>query len=236
MSYSIISAAREESERSAERLRAYLAAGPKGLAGPEDLAYREENTCQHVLALVLAVYRWRGHSPERTRDMAFLFELLYLSRVLLLKVRDEAEGQRHDRQLQLSVLLSDYYLGEALHFLTSHGGTDLIPYFSQILAGGSEGLVEHFYQGRPEEETLGPTHGALYRGIFYSADRLQTAAVCAPFAQLGYHLGMTLELGWLGSAARFEHQQWLLPLYQSLPPAYQHPDLLKLIREMEENR
>jgi hypothetical protein len=200
--------------------------------GEAVFAYRQEATFLYISALVASVFRWLGHEEDRVQNMLFLFEMLYLSRALHLQVKDQEEGQAYDRELQLAVLLGDYYMGQALQGLIAYGAQELIPYFSRMLAVGSEGMALHFKYHHSEEETLDKTHGALYQGVFYSADRLRSSAPVEAFAQLGYHIGMAMELALRGSADRIFHQQQMKELYDLLPASHQHPELLQLMGEL----
>jgi hypothetical protein len=233
MTYSMIRDTVSVRTLTAERFARQVDVWPEFPADASWFGYRREATYVYVSSLVVSVYTWLRHDPDCVRDMAFLFETLYFSRALHLRVQDAEEGQRHDKQLQFFVLLGDYYMGQALQLLTDRGAASLISHFSHILAVGSEGMVLHFKYGRPEEETLDKTHGALYQGIFYSADRLRSSEPVEDYARLGYHIGMALELGLRDKPEQLWHQQQLEPLYAALPASHQHPELLRLIREMK---
>ena len=147
-------------------------------------------------AVVLSIYKYFMAENERALDLSAVLKAVYFVKYIHGLVRDESEGQIHDRKLQFSILIGDFVFGYAFKMLLDSDSAMLIDSFSAMICDMNEGMVlEHMTDLSPTEKiqkTLAPLYeyafltGAVLAGC--SADEKEWSK------KLGESLGTAVEL------------------------------------------
>lgn len=157
---------------------------------------QDDDTFVMLPALALAVYRNMGHDLSTSITLATIVKLIYFSNTIHEKVKDDEEGQKPDQDLQFSILIGDYMLGQVLNILIDKRLDTLLGLFSGMMAEVNQGLIEKYKMNLDWQEGIIKSRLPIYRIVFASAARLARAGLQEEerLAYLGYHAGMTVEL------------------------------------------
>lgn len=200
--------------------------------------FQKDKTYQRMSTLLLVVYELVNLNKEKALQLGNLFKLVYLSHDLHLKIQDSEEGQKHDKNLQLFVLVGDYVFGKTLQLLMEAEAEKMLPYFMHMLCVMNEGMVLEHKLSAEIEEVYKKTRGALYSTIFFSAaqmadyDNTKTEV----FNDLGYNLGMGMELAVLqrNEARRYINKSCALLVKLPVPHNEAYHKILRLINELQQ--
>lgn len=157
---------------------------------------KDDDTFVMLPALTLSVYRHMGHDLSTSITLATISKIIYFSNSIHEHVKDDEEGQKPDQDLQFSILIGDYMLGQVLSILVDEQLDILLPMFSDLMAEVNEGLIAKYKMNLDWQEGMEKSRMPIYRIVFMSAARLAQAGLKEEerLAYLGYHAGMTVEL------------------------------------------
>ncbi|MEN6389765.1 MAG: hypothetical protein ABFD04_05065 [Syntrophomonas sp.] len=156
----------------------------------------DDDTFVMLPALTLAVYRHMGHDLPTSVTLATISKIIYFSNSIHEHIKDDEEGQKPDQDLQFSILIGDYMLGQVLNILVDKQLDILLPMFSSLMAEVNQGLIEKYKMNLDWQEGIEKSRMPIYRIVFASAARLAQTGIKEEerFGSLGYHAGMTVEL------------------------------------------
>jgi len=157
---------------------------------------QDDDTFMMLPALTLSVYRHMGHDLSTSITLATIAKIIYFSNSIHEHIKDDEEGQEPDRDLQFSILIGDYMLGQVLNILVDEQLDVLLPMFSSMMAEVNQGLIEKYKMNLDWMKGLEKSRMPIYRIVFASAARLAQAGAREEerLSVLGYHAGMTVEL------------------------------------------
>jgi hypothetical protein len=157
---------------------------------------KDDPTFVMLPALTLSVYRHIGHDLATSTTLATISKIIYFSNSIHEHIKDDEEGQKPNRDLQFSILIGDYMLGQVLNILVDEQLDVLLPMFSNMMAEVNQGLIEKYKMNLDWQEGIEKSRMPIYRIVFASAARLAQAGVKEEerLSGLGYHAGMTVEL------------------------------------------
>ena len=156
----------------------------------------EDRSFQLLPAIVINAYRHLGLERELSLQMANLFKTLYFASKIHVLIKDDAEGQEQNQEMQFAILIGDYIFGKVLSLLLQLRVEKLLDIFASMICEINEGLIVEYKLDGGLYEILSRTKAPLYSNAFYSAAELagMTEAVAGMYGQIGYNLGMALEL------------------------------------------
>lgn len=158
----------------------------------------EEDTAFMVLpALAISVFRDMGNSRDTSLTIGHIIKLICLSNFIHEEVKDDDEGQTQDSEMQFSILIGDYILGQVLDIIIDQQLDSLIKMFAEMMAAVSQGLTEKYKMDLDWQEVVERSRLPLYRTVFQAAGRVAGAGSNTEvwLDSLGYNLGMAVELG-----------------------------------------
>ena len=133
----------------------------------------------------------QGVDRARALSMANIFRTLYLSNHIHSQIRDEAEGQLCDQQMQHDMLLSDYIFGHLIQSLLDIQAEELLDDFSLLMCRLNEAFTrEHL--GTDETTTIAQSKTDYYITAFRTAARLGEDRDIEGFAEIGALFGQVL--------------------------------------------
>jgi hypothetical protein len=147
--------------------------------------------------VVMSIYKYTGHNRQLSIAMSNIFRNCYLAHRIHALVKDDEEGQQHDRELQFSILLGDYLFGYVLKALVDTRADSQVDDFTQMIAEVNQGmLVKHKLSGS-YEEVAAKTRAPFYATAFLTAAQLAgyDSEICKAYHKMGFHFGMSMELG-----------------------------------------
>lgn len=155
-----------------------------------DLGYRL------LPAVVLNSYWYLGLEKELAVQMANLFKTIDFATRIHVLIKDDEEGQRHNQELQFTILIGDYIFGKVLKLLVETGTDHLLTMFATMIGKINEGLIiEHKFKSGLEQ-TLLQTRAPLYYNAFLSAAKMAHLPPdqAENYGKVGHNLGTALEL------------------------------------------
>lgn len=200
---------------------------------------KDDVTFAMLPALTLSVYRHVGHDLFTSTTLATISKIIYFSNSIHEHIKDDEEGQKPDRELQFSILIGDYMLGQVLNILVDERLDVLLPLFSNMMAEVNQGLIEKYKMNLDWRQGIEKSRMPIYRIVFASAARLAQADAKEEerLSKLGYHAGMAIEL--CKKADYYEtarsHAQQAQSIYLQGKPDSIYPDyLFNIIRGFSE--
>lgn len=147
--------------------------------------------------VVMSIYKYTGHNRQLSIAMSNIFRTCYLSHRIHALVKDDEEGQQHDRELQFNILIGDYLLGYVLKALVDVKADSQLEDFIRMISEINHGmLVKHKLNGSCEE-VAEKTRAPFYATAFLTAAQLAgyDRETCKLYHNMGFHFGMSAELG-----------------------------------------
>jgi len=157
----------------------------------------EKDLHWHMLPQVTAVaYRGLRAGFQCTVYMVTIFRLAYLANYIHDTVRDDEEGQVHDRQLQFDILIGDYLFGKVLKLLSENHSQFLASTLAEMIVDINEGRAIRKVRGgcRKDLEVITKELACLYSYAFLTAAEKAGLPVAerAIYREVGNSLGMAL--------------------------------------------
>ena len=149
---------------------------------------------------VMSIYKYVGHNRQFCITMSNIFRYCYLAHRIHALVKDDEEGQQHDRQLQFNILIGDYISGYILKALVDIQADSQVNNFAVMIAEVNEGMVIGQKLNGNCTEVIQKTRVPFYATAFLTAAQLAgyDAQTSSLYQKMGFHLGMSLELGQVG--------------------------------------
>lgn len=151
-----------------------------------------------IPAITALVHRSLGIGYHRTVYISTILRMAYLANHIHDRVRDDEEGQVHDKNLQFTILIGDYLFGVLLSLLSEIDSHYLVPSLAGMMAEVNEGHVIRKVNGggRANLEVLAREKASFYKNAFL------TAAVTARlserekniYQEVGHNIGMALAI------------------------------------------
>ncbi len=156
----------------------------------EDLGY------QLLPAMVVNAYRYLELDRNLAITMANLFKTFNFANIIHCLVKDDREGQKHNRELQFNILIGDFLFGRVLKLLLETEADKLLGIFAAMIATVNEGLVIKNNLHGELEQVLTKARAPLYEGAFLSAAKMANwdPGAAEVYGKVGHNLGMALEL------------------------------------------
>jgi len=156
----------------------------------------DDITWNSIPVLVLSIYKFQGFDRSLTIQMANLFKMIYFANSIHAFVKDDSEGQEHNRELQFNILIGDYIFGRILKLLHEAKVDKLLQIFSEMICEINEGMVMKHKLSAGYKQVLAKTKASIYSTAFLTAAELSNVEDEEKelFRQLGYNLGMSIEL------------------------------------------
>jgi hypothetical protein len=147
-------------------------------------------------AVVLNSYRYLGLEKELAIQMANLFKTIDFATRIHVLIKDDEEGQRHNQELQFTILIGDYIFGKVLKLLVETGTDHLLYMFASMIGKINEGLIIKHKLKSGLEQALIQTRAPLYYNAFLSAAKMANLAsdTAENYGKVGHNLGAALEL------------------------------------------
>jgi len=157
---------------------------------------QEVHTFTMLPAVTIAALKYMGHASETCLSLTNIVELFYFSHFIHESIKDDSEGQKHNRDLQFSILIGDMFLGRVLKLLVENRLEALLKLFSGMMADINQGLVEKYNMSLNQQQIAEKTRMPLYRTAFLAAARLAQVDRQEEerMGLIGYHTGMAVEL------------------------------------------
>lgn len=156
----------------------------------------DDSTWHNIPLLVTSIYKYVGIEAWRFIPMGSIFKMVYLANKIHALVRDEDEDQKYNRELQFNILIGDYIFGCILKKLNKLKADNLLLFFSVMICEINEGMIMKHRLGSAENEVIKKTKASIYTTAFSTAAELANSEDREKelFAQLGYNMGMAIEL------------------------------------------
>ncbi len=147
-------------------------------------------------AMVLNSYGYLGLDKGLAVKMANLFKTIDFATRIHGLIKDDEEGQKHNQELQFTILIGDYIFGRVLKLLVETGTDHLLYMFASMIGRINEGLIIEHKLKSNLEQTLIQTRAPLYHNAFMSAAKMANLApdLTENYGRLGLNLGAALEL------------------------------------------
>lgn len=158
---------------------------------------KDDFTWTILPSVVIIIYKYAGHNRQLSIAMSDIFRNCYLAHRIHALVKDDEEGQQHDRELQFSILIGDYLFGYVVKALVDIRADSQVEAFTQMIAEVNQGmLVKHKLNGSCEE-VAEKTRAPFYATAFLTAAQLAgyDRETCKAYHNMGFHFGMSVELG-----------------------------------------
>lgn len=157
---------------------------------------QDDLTWNIMPVVVLSVNKYFSLDRRVSIALATVFKSVYFSNHVHLLIKDDEEGQIHDNNLQFAILTGDYIYGTILKTLVRAGASNLLGAFSDLISELNEGMVLKYKLAASPVAVMAKTRAPFYANAFLFAASLsgQTAENQEAYRQLGYNLGMSLEL------------------------------------------
>lgn len=156
----------------------------------------DDPTWHQLPPLIYMAYKSLGLDRKISVSMTNIFKTIYLANSIHSLIKDDEEGQKHDQELQFSILIGDYIFGRMLKLLVEAGADNLVGHFAIMMAEINEGQIMKWKLGVGQREVLRKTHGSIYATAFETAGCLSGMSdiFLGNYRQLGLNLGMAMEL------------------------------------------
>jgi len=142
------------------------------------------------------VYRGLKVGFRCTVYMATIFRLAYLANYIHDMVRDDDEGQIHDRRLQFNILIGDYLFGRVLKLLSENDSQYLASTFAEMIVEINEGRVMRKMRGgnKKDLEIIAKEKASLYKNAFLTASMVANLPTAEQviYQEIGNKLGLAL--------------------------------------------
>jgi len=147
-------------------------------------------------AMVINAYKYLGIDKNLAIQMANLFKIIHFASKIHVLIKDDEEGQKHNQELQFTILIGDYIFGKVLRLLLETHADRLLDMFATMICDLNEGLIVEYKLNAGLSEVLARTRGPLYHKAFLSAAHMAGWAEDSVeiYGDLGYNLCMALEL------------------------------------------
>ncbi len=157
---------------------------------------QEDHTFTMLPALTIAALKYMGHDKKTCLSLTSIVKLFYFSNYIHERIRDDREGQEHNRDMQFSILIGDLFLGRVLRLLVDNRLDGLLKLFAGMMSDVNQGLVEKYQLGLNKIQVAEKTRLPLYTTAFVAAARLAGVDQQEEdrMKEMGYHAGMTVEL------------------------------------------
>lgn len=158
---------------------------------------KDDLTWTILPSVVMSIYQYTGHSRQLSIAMSSIFRNSYLAHRVHALVKDDEEGQQYDQDLQFNILIGDYISGRVLKGLVETKTDHLLNDFAEMTAEINQGMVIKHKLNGSFIQIVETTRVPLYVTAFLTAAKLAgyDAECCEIYRQMGYHLGMSIELG-----------------------------------------
>lgn len=156
----------------------------------------DDSTWNIIPTIVLGIYKYLGIDKYVSISMAGIFKMFYFANSIHGFIRDDREGQKHDRQLQFDILIGDYIYGCILKKLLDLDSDRFLGIFSGMMCEINEGMIVRYKLGADYHDAVKKTKAPLYATAFLTAAEFSGAKDERKnlYKQLGYNLGMSIEL------------------------------------------
>jgi len=158
---------------------------------------RNDLTWTILPPVVMSIYKYAGHNRQVSIAMSNIFRNCYLAHRIHALIKDDEEGQLHDQELQFRILIGDYLFGHVLKALVDIRADSQVEYFAGMIDEVNQGmLIKHKLNGNCEE-VVKRTRAPYYTTAFLTAAKLAgyNNDICKLYQQMGFHFGMSVELG-----------------------------------------
>ena len=161
----------------------------------EDL--KNDLTWMILPPVVMSIYQYAGHSRQLSIAMSNIFRNCYLAHRIHGLVKDDEEGQQYNQDLQFNILIGDYISGRVLKALVETKTDHLLSDFAEMIADVNQGMVIKHKLDSSFSKIIETTRVPFYATAFLTAAKLAgyDAEFCKFYRQMGYHFGMSVELG-----------------------------------------
>lgn len=158
---------------------------------------QDDFTWQVLPALALHVYKYFGFNRQMAIAMANIFKTIYFSYYIHTLIKDNNEGQKHDKDLQFTILIGDYIFGRFLKLSVESNVSNLLDIFSDTMSQLSEGMVLQYKLKAESNQSFKKAKAPLYTAVFHTAAKLSGSEQekMEIYKQIGFNLGMCFELG-----------------------------------------
>ncbi len=147
--------------------------------------------------VITAAYRYLGCEGQ-VITFTNIFRTAYFAHHIHASVRDDKEGQKHNREMQFSILIGDYFFGRLLKLLVEADNKKILVPFAAMICSMNEGMVIKHKIDAKDNQVVEKTKAPIYATAFLSAaiNAEKDAEFCEIYRQLGFNLGMCIELSY----------------------------------------
>lgn len=147
--------------------------------------------------VIIAAYRYLG-CEEQVITFANIFRTAYFAHHIHAAVRDDEEGQEHNREMQFGILIGDYFFGRLLKLLVEADNKKILVPFAAMICSMNEGMVIKHKIDANNNQVVEKTKASIYATAFLSAaiNAEKNAEFCEIYRELGFNLGMCIELSY----------------------------------------
>ncbi len=156
---------------------------------------QEETIWKALPPVTIAAFEYLG-CDHQSVTFANIFRIAYFGNYIHATVKDEEEGQQHNRELQFSILIGDFLFGRLLKLLVEADQKRVMMPFAAMICTINEGRVMKHKMSAVAEQTIEKIYAPFYELIFLSAGFLtnKDREFRDLYRQLGLNLGMAIEL------------------------------------------
>ncbi len=156
----------------------------------------DDFTYRLLPAVAYSSYLKVGVDKDLSRAMVNIFKTIYFANQIHVRVKDDSEGQKHNQDLQYTILIGDYIFGRILKLLLESGADKLLPVFAQLICEMNESLVIEYKLQGDITQILARGRAGLYSAAFITAGKLAglNDKLLTIYGEIGRNLGMALEL------------------------------------------
>ena len=156
---------------------------------------QEETIWKALPPVTTAAFEYLGCGHQSV-TFANIFRIAYFANFIHATVKDEEEGQQHNRELQFSILIGDFLFGRLLKLLVEADHKRIMLPFAAMICTINEGRVMKHKMNAVTEQAVEKIYAPFYEMIFLSAGFLanKDREFRDLYRQLGFNLGMAIEL------------------------------------------
>lgn len=129
-------------------------------------------------------------------NYANIFRTAYFAHYIHTNIKDAAEGQVHNQEMQFGILIGDYFFGRLLKLLVEAENREILIPFAEMICSMNEGVIIKHTQNVEYEYVIEKTRAIIYATAFLSAaivagkdDKFKEL-----YRRLGFNIGMMIEL------------------------------------------
>lgn len=194
-------------------------------------------TFKYFPVLVIKSYKSLGLDHDLSMAMANLFKTIYFANRVHVLVKDDTEGQKHNKELQFTILIGDYIFGRILKLLVEAGADRLLDLFADMISEMNQGLIIEYKLNGDLQQVLEKTRASMYRTVFLTAAKLKALdeVLVERYGNLGFNLGMSLEMMQREKPEAVFYLQKSSEEFRAMDSdgIFKNSDLEEFLREME---